>query len=559
MATLVYPDTLDVVKHINLGINYLIRNPDAKSNYVPYFGGKVPYKGYPRLERTEWDYGDGTGRFIEALILARMVTGNQDGKEIEEMLIRNLYSFFKDDGLSYREKTPWNDDCADIWAQRGSLLALSLLYKTRGDREALNQLKRLLRGLEQVAIKDKEGSCFGYLWTGNKWIMENEGICFVPMEGLVKCFEMTGNEEALNLSISLANKMVYGRDRYFNEDGSFGCWQGEGDLKGRRLKSYEVTNGHVHSRTNAIFALLQLGILTGNKDYIAFGKKVYDWVRTQSSRFGWVPENLITPGKESSEMCCFTDMLGIQLLLAKIGYSEYWDHVEQYVRNHLVEAQFIVTPVIKESIMDIPKPKFPQDTPRITYREVLERLEGGFAGPIYPNDLFSAYPNSRENKDSERLIDISGCCAPSGIKALYFAWSNIVTKDDKGIWINLALNHTTEWVEIISNIPYEGRLDILIHEALPLYIRIPTWVCKDDVELFVNEKEERYEWVDRYIYYRRADRGDRLRIQYPLREMKEAEVLAGTPYEVSWKGDYVTDIKSDITPIFPLYMRREIK
>ena len=82
--------TLGLVKRAELGLNYLTRNPlpnqNPGLNYLPYFGGKIPLKGLPRFERTPWDYGDGTGRFLEALILTREMTGNKDRQEVDEGL-----------------------------------------------------------------------------------------------------------------------------------------------------------------------------------------------------------------------------------------------------------------------------------------------------------------------------------------------------------------------------------------------------------------------------------------------------------------------------------------
>lgn len=73
-------------QRIELGMNYLLSNPDAKMGYLPYFGGKIPVGGTPRLEHCYWDYGDGTGRFIESLVYARMASKNKMGKKVEEAL-----------------------------------------------------------------------------------------------------------------------------------------------------------------------------------------------------------------------------------------------------------------------------------------------------------------------------------------------------------------------------------------------------------------------------------------------------------------------------------------
>jgi hypothetical protein len=554
---------LNLEAHARRAINYLLTNPSEKSNFIPYFGGKIPLQGPPRLERTGWDSGDGTGRFIEALIYMRRITGDQSGREIDQHLIRNLLSYFNDDGLSYRTATTWNEVEADIWAQRSSLLALSLLYQDVRDKSFLAQLKKLAEALRKIAIWDNDACYLGNFWDGSQWATgtTNPGMCFVGIEGLSQTFEITGDEYFLELAEALAKGMCHGAHRYFNDDGSFGypdvLMSDRGTAPGEihETAAYEATNAHVHTRTTAVLGLIHLGILTGNKEYIEFGKRAYDWMRSQSSTFGWVPENMQTAGREVSEMCCVTDMIGIQTLLAKAGYSECWDHIEQYLRNHVIESQIDATGPLSEVLRDNLEGDAPDDTNEISYDNALGRMDGGFAGPIYPNDLFSAYPQSRTAPREQWLIDVSGCCAPSGAKALYLVWDNIVTRDSKGIWVNLALDRDSEWVRIKSSRPLDGRVAIVAHTDLPIYVRVSGWVEKHDVECRVDDNEIEFDWIGDYLCCRHLIAGRELTVRYPLREFKTTEHLGGLPYTVSWRGDTVVKIESNAAPVLPLYQR----
>ena len=556
-------NSLDLEAHARRAINYLLTNPSEQSNFTPYFGGKIPLKGPPRLERTGWDSGDGTGRFIEALIYMRRMTGDNSGQDVDRHLIRNLLSYFKDDGLSYRTATTWNEVEADIWAQRSCLLALSLLYQESGDKQLLAQLKKLTEALRKIAIWENDGCYLGNFWDGTQWATgtTNPGMCFVTIEGLSQSFEITGDEYFLDLAEALAKGMCHGTHRYFNDDGSFGypdVLMGEPVAAARdshETAAYEATNAHVHTRTTAIVGLIHLGIVTGNKDYIEFGKRAYDWMRSQSSTFGWVPENMQTAGREVSEMCCVTDMIGIQTLLAKAGYSECWDHVEQYVRNHVIESQISAAGSLSDILRDNLQSDPPDDTDEISYDNALGRMAGGFAGPIYPNDLFSAYPQSRTAPREQWLIDVSGCCAPSGAKALYLAWDNIVTTDSTGIWVNLAIDRDSEWVKVVSARPLEGRIEIKARTDLPIHFRMPGWVDKHDVECRVDGTETGHDWIGEYLCCRHLIAGQELSVRYPLREFTATEHLAGLPYAVSWRGDTVVKVESDESPVLPLYRR----
>ena len=560
---------LDLVGLATRGLNYLTRNPapnpNAALHYLPFFGGKIPLRGVPRFERTPWDYGDGTGRFLEALILCREMTGEQGGQHVDEALAHHLCSFLNEgDGLSYRPDTPWSEFGADMWAQRGTLLALSLLYERTGDEAIRGRLGRLVDGLASIAIRDQGSAYLRYFWTSDGWLTEeNAGICFCVLDGLVKCFEATANEKAMRLAIDLARGMIHRRPAYFHPDGSFGYPGmserpempdvGGSDRIPEVAVAWEIANGHVTSRVAAAAGMVRLGVLTGDREFIEAGKSVHDWVSTRGSQFGWIPENLRTAGQESNELCNLAGMLEIQVLLAVSGYPEYWDCAQRFVRNHLAASQFMVTPELLDLVQSDVGRGLPVDSDRFSYSEVLSRLEGGFAGPTYPDDMFSAYPKSRQSPDARRVIDISGCCAPSGVKALWLAWDSALTRDDRGIWVNLAMDHRSGYAAVESHLPREGRVDVTVMDQSPVHIRLPEWVKPSDAKLFVDGRETRLQTNGRYVICQPGLEGRTLSIRYPVAVRREQEVLAGIPYLVTWRGDTVASVEAETPPILALY------
>ena len=69
--------------------------------------------------------------------------------------------------------------------------------------------------------------------------------------------------------------------------------------------------GHVPSAVWFAGGLARLGRLTGREDYIVKAKGIYDFVRSMSSSFGWVPEyaRWHEPAEEHCETCCIRDMI----------------------------------------------------------------------------------------------------------------------------------------------------------------------------------------------------------------------------------------------------------
>ncbi len=105
--------------------------------------------------------------------------------------------------------------------------------------------------------------------------------------------------------------------------------------------------GHVHSAGWVASGLVRLGRVTGNELYIEKGKKIYDYIRSISTSFGWVPGICaVAPngGRSTGETCCIKDMMiecAHELILC--GYEQYWNDINLFARNQLVENQIMYT------------------------------------------------------------------------------------------------------------------------------------------------------------------------------------------------------------------------
>jgi hypothetical protein len=71
------PDTLNLQDRVTLALDCLTRVLDNKQNNRMYFWAQWDYDP-PLLSHAKWDFGDGTGRFVDAVTLARLMTGRPD-------------------------------------------------------------------------------------------------------------------------------------------------------------------------------------------------------------------------------------------------------------------------------------------------------------------------------------------------------------------------------------------------------------------------------------------------------------------------------------------------
>ena len=526
-------DTLNLEDHARLSLNFLCGAIDLRQGGLPYF--YIFLKPDPPEKRHAWpDYGDITGRFVDAFILAHQMTGDKRGEREEKMLKELMLSYFSEnDGISYRPDTAWSKHDALMFDQGRVLMALTTWYLQTGENKVKKVMEKMIDGLWNIAYKEKDYCYYPYNayppsgWnkeyyggrgTGAKADPGHDGGQFIL--SLVRFYQATKSEAALNLAKNLTNWLVYHSDIFDLDKGNF--------------------KYHFHSRMATVAGILRYASATKNSELIEWAKRVYDYALSISGSFGWYPEN--TENKEGCETCCICDMIDGAILLAKVGYPEYWNIVERTVRNHLIENQL-------RDISWIKHEKHKEDTKRSSFNNVAQRIRGAFAGWSAPNDLFG------RRKEKPSPYQLMNCCGPAGVHALYLVWDNIVTKDEQGIWVNLSLNRDSQWVRINSFRPYQGKVEILIKQAPVLYIRVPEWVPKGTVIISGINGKKGLEWTGDYLKLNDLKKGQLLSLTYPLRDEKQKEEIGGGEFLLHWKGDTVVKI-SPQGKIYPLYQRK---
>jgi hypothetical protein len=296
------------------------------------------------------------------------------------------------------------------------LPALNRLVKNDPeDKEAEMRASELVRGMRSLVYERRTRS----FWSGdtteaeplyefpNDVYVKGRGFDFshhtgrgeqcirnaVSMHALEDRYVIAGDEVALDLAIGLANHLL-GPSRYFNYKSEF--------------------FGHVHSSAWIAAGLIYLGRVTETERYINAGIRIYGYIRSMSSSYGWIPEfaQWRAPELEHCETCCIKDMILCCEELIKCGYSEYWGDLYRFARNQLTENQIKYTGYV---VSDDTLP----DANGKTFRELGRRLIGGYTGGSEPNSI-----------SLTRFRAIAGCCVGTAPIALGIVWNNTVTKEN---------------------------------------------------------------------------------------------------------------------------------
>jgi hypothetical protein len=158
------PDTLLLEDRARVSLNAVIGVADEDYGYIPFFSGFLSSKP-AWMSHGNWDFGSSHGRLVDAIILARDMTGTTFGEEVEMHYKENLLSYFKPDGLSYRrntfteeeirERDSRYEDSASMIDQRAVLTALTTWYIQTGDPRIREAADKHCAALKRIARKER--------------------------------------------------------------------------------------------------------------------------------------------------------------------------------------------------------------------------------------------------------------------------------------------------------------------------------------------------------------------------------------------------------------------
>lgn len=495
----------------------LLHRLDRDAHFRPFFDLRIR-DGVMRASHASWDCVDMSGRFTDAWVLLRRmmdwpVTEEESG--VREYLLAGQST---EDGLFYdcglREP-----ETADMFCQSRALLGLTSWFLESGDLEIEERVELLAEGLWEIAAK-KDDFCY-YLghryspagWTGvSAYTAKEMGPTALPAYGVLQILPLTRYWEATRSPA--AERLILGLLNFFvresgviREDGGF--------------------SGHLHSWgiLPSTVGVLRYAMATGRDELIPWCKRVYDFIVSRSSSFGWVPDGIgVDDGIVTGETCCITDLIHLGVKLAECGHDECLDFVEVMARNHLLESQI-------------------RDTSRFEFEspEVEAMTLGAYDSWVMPNGLTGC---------SE--LGLEGCCTASAVRAAYLAWKHAVSHSSDEARVNLMLSRRSEWLDTVSYQPFEGRFDIIVHKPLSLMVRMPRWINLREIAVTVDGAPLRPEWVSSYLRVDDVRPGSRIEMRFPIPERRTEEEIGGRTYRLSWRGITLMKIEppGEIYPIF---------
>lgn len=515
----------DPIKSARLVHHYITNMVDEAQDYLPYWL-LLPNKKPAEAAHCRVDDAELVGSWYEGLTAAMRMLGTEDGENVRQALRRHLMKSWGEHGLRFCEKYPWTHTVHSSFHEMGYILpALNAITEEYpDDAKAEEVTANLIKGMRELVIERKVRT----FWSGDSY--ETEPVYEFPNDvylkdggfdltrhtgrgeqpirnalmvpALVKRYELKGDETALDLAVGLTNH-VLGVSRYFNY----------------RMEYF----GHVHSAMCFAGGVVRLGKITNNESYIKAGKGIYDYTRSISSDFGWVPEyaQWHPMEEEHCETCCIRDMIICALELIGCGYTEYWKDVNSFARNQLVENQVTYTGYV-ECDNSLP------DADGITYRDIDKRMMGGFTGGSEPNSI-----------SLDRFRSIAGCCVGTAPVALKAIWDNVTSKEDGATIVNVPCDKETDEYVLRSFIPNEGRISLKAKTAGRYGFRKYDWF--KSVIFSVNGKASNVD-ENGNVFKFDLEQGDELTAEFPIETRAVKEHVRGTDYVVYYRACDVVDI-----------------
>ena len=405
----------------------------------------------------------------------------------------------------------------------------------------MEYINKICNGIKIMAIRVEDRAYFppesGYKTDGSWYWTTRAGskpfMAYTPpeepqyeqqgYEGCVK-YDQTAALRALvlnysytkdNNSLELANRLI----RFMSKPGMWKDTTAEG-FPGNEKGIWE---GHFHATMIALHGLTEFAVARDDETIKQFVRQAYDnAIRNTVIAMGWSPF-WIPPGGFNRpkylsgwcDTCNVADTIVEAVKLTDAGLGDYWDDVDRLVRNQLAEQQICDL----DKMRDVCGSGNKND-------ELLKKYLGGFGG-----------------LEATRAKPLTyGCCSANGPMGLYYAWHGI-TRFDKGVaTVNMFLNRASDWMDVYSYLPYEGKVVLLNKKAHTALVRIPAWIDIKKISCLINQKNVIPTRSENYLVFSNLKAKDKIELQFPVQEYREKHVIYGTEFTLTLRGSTVIDI-----------------
>jgi hypothetical protein len=431
--------------------------------------------------------------------------------------------------LRFPKRRPWSgkvDWCAI--SETGTVLSAlnRMIAVDPGDDEARSRAKSLVAGLRQLATKHEVRlTPFGefkidapvYSFPADVAV---RGRGLVPevstgfsdstmrtaaiIHPVMVYYDLTGDKVALDLATGLANQ-ISSMSHFFSVKAEF--------------------QGEVHAALVTAAGLARLGRCLSKDGYVARAKAVYDYVRRNSSAFGWVPEflqwQLMSDEKCDATATC--DMIQCAMELVECNFPEYWDDIHRFWRNHLVQMQL-------DDVSFIPKLKGGIDGSRRTTRDIAGRIRGAMCGAAGAGFITPA----------QRQF-VSGRASAAAPRAMFRAWKSSVEQFRDIVTVNFPVPRETSFAKVTVGYPNEAFIRVEMKKASRVNIRLYPWMTAPH-EGLIDGNPAGMERREDHMAFPKCQKGAVLILRHEMRTRRVLENVTALDFYGLWRGPDMVDI-----------------
>lgn len=537
------PDTLDLAEAAALAINAVTRMRIPDKDYEMYACGYFDRR--PPVLRVHYADAQCAGKQLEALPLLRIMSGSTFNVDVDKGFMESLLGMAGEDGCFYRPPRSLNPQYAppspdqpftDADGEGRHIMALCMWYQHDGNPLWKELIEKKIRRLAELVVTEGDCAYFptrahvigkyftpedrGPMKPGPNDLRNAHNFNYFLTPSLCTYYRLTGYEPA----IDLAGKVVRGvlkHARAYDEDGR-----------------WLIDQGHFYTAAASLHGIVQYAIAVEDAELIEFVRRCYEYgkaIVNGDALIGLFPEFVPGSGEyldrrvNVCEGCCTAAMIWLALKLTTAGAGDYWEDVDRWTRNQLVENQ--LTPDKLHTMLDnLNTKKMFEEKPVQPWEcDDVERGVGGFAGFAFANDwgIFLSH----------------ACCTGNSSRALYWIWDSILTRQDDAVRVNLLMNRASPWLDVDSYLPCEGKVVLRVKDANHVAVRIPQGTDRQQVACDVNSDRRRSPaWTGDYVEIGELSPGDVITIAFPVETKTVFAPIGRIPYKLTMRGNTVVDI-----------------
>ena len=536
------PDTLDLAERARLAVHGLTAFLDQESNYAPWGHFSVDSSKPALLDRRggwpNW------GKIVEATVKMRLISGSTEG--LDDQLKSIL-------GMINRLPPPARGANHGYVPEARAMIAFNWIYQLNPTPALRDLIVSYGEAFKKAVMNEGDVSYFTkakdegppFYFTGSQFV---DGTS-------ARALAIWGLTDHNPSCVALAERVARG----LMNDARI--WTAEVEPKAMVGSDRGHFRGHMHAAVSGLMGMIYAAEANHDTQMMEFVRSAYEYQRN----FGMARVGLFGEG------CTTGDMTQTAIKLSEAGVGDYWEDVDCYVRNHLIEIQL---------------------TDPVFLRQALANMNGKYAEGYKPEDrdytdalnrvIGTVTDDATHLTKTPQISAVSTICAPGNVIAgMYLAWEAIVSCKDGTAKVNLLLNRASPWLDVDSYLPYEGKVVIHNKTAHRLMVRIPLWVNKAAVKIKVGNRTATYFWAGNYLVLGSIKPKNLITITFPMVTTIEKYTLKwktsefwleitdpganwSNPnpivYTMTFKGNTLVDVSPrDREPGIPLYQRNAMR